>query len=244
MKKHLFLLLSIAIALAITSCKQKNEPDNNQESVSVTMQDITCTATTAHIVFNLKYTNAHIKDAGLMYGLTSQNTNEWLFATLSSSNLATVQSKISGSYDVSFDLKSLITGSRYGVYAYAITQDDDITMTSEYNFTPSSSSSGGGTTSEDNKPVRVQVTSILETTSIYDFSKSYTKYTNYYYKYVDSKGNVELYVSESMGYMGYKGRASKNTTSYMGNYYVGNLTYVVEEIATGSGKDKWYHYFN
>lgn len=244
MKKIYLLIVTAIVMCLMPSCKERNEPSNNQENVSVTMQDITCTATTAHIVFKLKYTNAHIKDAGLMYGLKSQNTSDWLFATLSSSNLATIQSKTSGSYDVSFDLKSLKTGYRYGVYAYAITQDDDITMTSEYNFTPSSSSSGGSGTTTENKPERVQVTSILETTSIYDFSKSYSKYTNYYYKYVDNKGNVELYASESMNYYGYKGRATKNTTSYMGSYYVGNFTYVVKEIATGSGKDKWYHYFN
>lgn len=238
MKKHLLLLLSIAIVLAVTSCKERNEPSNNQGNVSVTMQDITCTATTAHIVFNLKYTNAHIKDAGLMYGLTSQSTSDWLFATLSSSNLATAQSKTSGSYDVSFDLKSLKTGSRYGVYAYAITQDDDITMTSEYQFTPSGSSSGGGGTYNEEKPERVKVTSILET-SLYGYS--YTKYTNYYYKWIDSKGNVELYVTESMGYTGYLGRASINRDTYKGDYYIGNFTYVVTKWVSN---DKWYYYFN
>ncbi len=104
--KKIYLLIVTAIVMCLfTACKDRNEPNNNQENVSVTMQDITCTATTAHIVFNLKYTNAHIKDAGIMYGLTSQNTSDWLFATLSSSNLATIQSKTSGSYDISFDLK-------------------------------------------------------------------------------------------------------------------------------------------
>ncbi len=241
MKQKFFILIAVTSCL-LTACKEKNEPENNQESVSVTMQDITCTATTAHIVFNLKYTNAHIKDVGVMYGLTTQNYDEWLLSTLSSSNLATLQSKTTGAYDVSFDLKSLKTGYRYGVYAYAITDNDDITMTSEYQFTPSGSSSGGGTTTE-NKPERVKVTSILETTSIYDFTKSYTKYTNYYYKYVDSKGNVELYVSESMGSTGYKGRASINTDSYKGDYNVRSYTYVVTEKGTGTGS-WWYHYFN
>ena len=127
MKRTYLFVLSVGI-LFFASCQQKDEPNNNTESVAVTMQDITYTATTAHIVFNLKYTNAHIKDAGLMYGLTSQNTSDWLFATLSSSNLATIQSTTSGSYDVAFDLKSLQTGNQYGVYAYAITQNDDITM--------------------------------------------------------------------------------------------------------------------
>lgn len=239
MRKKIYMLLCLVLSISvITACKDRNEPSNNQENVSVTMQDITCTATTAHIVFNLKYTNAHIKDAGVMYGLTSQNTSDWLFATLSSSNLATIQSKTSGSYDVSFDLKSLNTGYRYGVYAYAITQDDDITMTSEYNFTPAGSSSGGSGTTTENKPERVQVTSILET-SLYGYS--YTKYTNYYYKWIDGKGNVELYASESMNYYGYKGRATKNTTSYMGSYYVGNFTYVVTQWVAN---DKWCHYFN
>ena len=237
MKKTFLFILTVMISCLFTACKEKNEPDNTKENVSVTMQDITCTATTAHIVFSLKYTNAHIKDVGVMYGLTSQDYDDWLISTLSSSNLATLQSKTSGAYDVSFDLKSLKTSYRYGVYAYAITDNDDITMTSEYQFTPSGSSSGGGTTTE-NKPERVKVTSILET-SLYGYS--YTKYTNYYYKWIDSNGNVELYVSESMGYTGYLGRASINRDSYKGEYYIGNFTYVVTKWVSN---DKWYHYFN
>lgn len=242
MKKIYLLIVSAIVMCFISSCKDRNEPSNNQESVSVTMQDITCTATTAHVVFNLKYTNAHIKDAGLMYGLTSQNTSDWLFATLSNSNLATIQSKTSGSYDISFDLKSLSTGYRYGVYAYAITQDDDITMTSEYNFTPSGSSSGGSGTSgntDDFNPQSVKVTAILVSSWPYESS---SKETKNYYKWIDNKGNVELFTTTK--YSSRIGRASINTDSYKGGYNVSSFTYVVAKMGTGSGSSWWYYYFN
>ncbi|MBQ7698595.1 MAG: hypothetical protein IJT35_08475 [Paludibacteraceae bacterium] len=239
--KNTYLFVLSAVFLFFTACKEKNEPSNNQGNVSVTMQDITCTATTAHIVFNLKYTNAHIKDAGLMYGLTSQNTSDWLFATLSNSNLATIQSKTSGSYDISFDLKSLNTGYRYGVYAYAITQDDDITMTSEYNFTPSGSSSGGGNggNTDDFNPQPVKVTAILVSSWPYESS---SKETKNYYKWTDSKGNVDLFTTTK--YSSRIGRASINTDSYKGDYNVSSFTYVVTKMGTGSGSSWWYYYFN
>lgn len=217
MKKHLLLLLSIAIVLAVTSCKDRNEPSNNQGNVSVTMQDITCTATTAHIVFNLKYTNAHIKDAGLMYGLTTQNTSEWLFATLSSSNLATLQSKTSGAYDVSFDIKSLKTGSRYGVYAYAITDNDDITMTSEYQFTPSGSSDGGSSSTPQ------KVTAFIVTWRFmageYD-EYSWNKETMYV---IDELG--KLYLSKDGTMARSIGKLQANTDRTRGGYNVSGYNY-------------------
>ena len=223
MKKIYLLIVTVIVMCLIPSCKERNEPSNNQESVAVTMQDITCTATTAHIVFNLKYTNAHIKDAGLMYGLTSQNTSDWLFATLSSSNLATIQSKTSGSYDISFDLKSLNTGYRYGVYAYAITQDDDITMTSEYNFTPSGSSSGG-TSSDEVQQVSAFVVIWRYMAGGYD-EYSWEKKTMYV---INSLGRMYLSTNKTMS--GSVGKLQPNTDRTKGGYNVSGYNYYTMDI--------------
>ena len=217
MKKTFLFILMAVISCLFTACKEKNEPENNQESVSVTMQDITCTATTAHIVFNLKYTNAHIKDVGVMYGLTTQNYDEWLLSTLSSSNLATLQSKTSGAYDVSFDIKSLKTGSRYGVYAYAITDNDDITMTSEYQFTPSGSS-GGGSSSTPQKVTAFVVTWRFMAGEYDEYS--WNKATMYV---IDELG--KLYLSKDGTMARSIGRLQTNTDRTRGGYNVSGYNY-------------------
>ena len=119
--------------------------NTEQESVVLSTPVISnITSSSATIVFDISYSAANLTAVGIMYARTANY--DFLYASLSDANLATLQRTTSGNYSITFNLTSLNPGTQYVVEAFAATSKSAYSS-SEKKFTTSSGSSSGGTES-------------------------------------------------------------------------------------------------